>query len=62
MTLENLVDQTAIGPIQYAYDFGNDRDHGIRIERVDEAVPGMSVRGHRRRAGLLEALADAREG
>ena len=42
MTLEKLLDQTATRTIQYVYDFGDDWDHSIRIERVNEAAPGMT--------------------
>jgi len=41
-TLEKLLDQTATRTIQYVYDFGDDWDHSIRIERVNEAAPGMT--------------------
>ena len=37
MTLEKLIDQTGTRTIQYVYDFGDDWDHSIRIERVGEA-------------------------
>ena len=64
MTLEKLLDQTATRTIQYVYDFGDDWDHSIRIERVGEADKGMtyprllkatgalSARGRRRSLGL----------
>ena len=42
MTLEKLIDQTGTRTIQYIYDFGDDWDHSIRIERVNEAAPGMT--------------------
>lgn len=42
MTLGKLLDRTATRTIQYVYDFGDDWDHSIRIERVGEAVPGMT--------------------
>lgn len=42
MTLGKLLDQTATKTIQYVYDFGDDWDHSIRIERVGEAAPGMT--------------------
>lgn len=42
ITLETLLDQTATRTIQYVYDFGDDWDHSIRIERVGEATPGMT--------------------
>ena len=42
MTLEKLLDQTATRTIQYVYDFGDDWDHSIRIERVGEADKGMT--------------------
>lgn len=40
-TLEKLLDQTATRRIHYVYDFGDDWDHSIRIERVGEATPGV---------------------
>ena len=64
MTLEKLLDQTATRTIQYVYDFGDDWDHSIRIERVGEATQGvtyprllkaagaLSTGGRRRRLGL----------
>ncbi|SIT87080.1 plasmid pRiA4b ORF-3 family protein [Pontibaca methylaminivorans] len=42
MTLEKLLDQTATRTIQYIYDFGDDWDHSIRIERVNEAIQGVT--------------------
>jgi len=42
MTLEKLLDQTATGTIQYIYDFGDDWDHSIRIERVNKAIQGVT--------------------
>ena len=42
MTLEKLLDQTATRTIQYVYDFGDDWDHSIRIERVNEAAQGVT--------------------
>ncbi|WPZ23029.1 plasmid pRiA4b ORF-3 family protein [Sulfitobacter faviae] len=42
MTLEKLLDQTATRTIQYVYDFGDDWDHSIRIERVGEATQGVT--------------------
>ncbi|WP_241691205.1 plasmid pRiA4b ORF-3 family protein [Roseovarius sp. A46] len=42
MTLEKMIDQTGTRTIQYVYDFGDDWDHSIRIERVNEAAPGMT--------------------
>lgn len=42
MTLEKLIDQTGTRTIKYVYDFGDDWDHSIRIERVNEAAPGMT--------------------
>ena len=42
MTLEKLIDRTGARAIQYVYDFGDDWDHSIRIERVNEAAPGMT--------------------
>ena len=73
MTLEKLLDQTATRTIQYVYDFGDDWDHSIRIERVNEAAPGMTYPRLLKAAGacppedvggawgyeeFLEALAD----
>jgi hypothetical protein len=42
MTLEKVIDQTGTRTIQYVYDFGDDWDHSIRIERVGEAAPGAT--------------------
>ena len=42
MTLEKLLDRTGTRTIQYVYDFGDDWDHSIRIERVNEAAPGIT--------------------
>ncbi len=42
ITLEKLLDRTATRTIQYVYDFGDDWDHSIRIERVNDAVPGVT--------------------
>ena len=42
MTLEKLINQTGTRTIQYVYDFGDDWDHSIRIERVGEAAPGVT--------------------
>lgn len=42
MTLKKLLDQTATRTIQYVYDFGDDWDHSIRIERVGEATQGVT--------------------
>ncbi len=42
MTLEKLLDRTGTKTIQYVYDFGDDWDHSIRIERVNEAAPGIT--------------------
>lgn len=73
MTLEKLLDQTATRTIQYVYDFGDDWDHSIRIERVNEAATGMTYPRLLKAAGacppedvggawgyeeFLEALAD----
>ena len=73
MTLEKLIDQTGTRTIQYVYDFGDDWDHSIRIERVNEAAPGMTYPRLLKAAGacppedvggawgyeeFLEALAD----
>ncbi|TDX21902.1 plasmid pRiA4b ORF-3 family protein [Rhodovulum visakhapatnamense] len=73
MTLEKLLDQTGTRTIQYIYDFGDDWDHSIRIERVNEAAPGMTYPRLLKAAGacppedvggawgyeeFLEALAD----
>ena len=40
-TLEKLLEDTGTRTIQYVYDFGDDWDHSIRIERVNEATPGV---------------------
>ncbi|SPJ25950.1 plasmid pRiA4b ORF-3 family protein [Palleronia abyssalis] len=42
MTLEKLLNRTATRTIQYVYDFGDDWEHSIRIERVNDATPGIS--------------------
>lgn len=42
MTLEKLLGQAATRTIRYVYDFGDDWDHSIRIERVNEATPGAT--------------------
>ncbi|MBM3605972.1 MAG: plasmid pRiA4b ORF-3 family protein [Alphaproteobacteria bacterium] len=42
ITLEQLLNQTTTRTIQYVYDFGDDWDHSIRIERVNEAAAGMT--------------------
>lgn len=42
MTLAKLLDHTATRTIRYVYNFGDDWDHSIRIERVNEAAPGMT--------------------
>ena len=41
MTLEKLLQETGTRTIQYTYDFGDDWDHSIRVERVNDATPGM---------------------
>lgn len=73
LTLEKLLNQTGTRTIQYVYDFGDDWDHNIRIERVNEAMPGMTYPRLLKAAGacppedvggawgyeeFLEALAD----
>ncbi|PVA08914.1 plasmid pRiA4b ORF-3 family protein [Pelagivirga sediminicola] len=73
MTLKKLLDQTATRTIQYVYDFGDDWDHSIRIERVGEATRGVTYPRLLKAAGacppedvggawgyeeFLEALAD----
>ncbi len=40
MTLEKLLQETGTRTIQYTYDFGDDWDHSIRIEGVNDAIPG----------------------
>lgn len=40
-TLEKLLKETGARTIQYVYDFGDDWDHSIWIERVNEASPDM---------------------
>ena len=42
MTLDKLLDETGTRTVQYVYDFGDDWDHSIRIERVNEATPGVT--------------------
>ena len=37
-----MLEDTGARTIQYVYDFGDDWDHSIRIERVYEAAPGMT--------------------
>lgn len=73
MTLEKLLDRTETRTIQYVYDFGDDWDHSIRIERVGDAAPGTTYPRLLRASGacppedvggaggyeeFLEALAD----
>ena len=41
-TLQKVLEDTGVRTIQYVYDFGDDWDHSIRIERVTEATPGCS--------------------
>lgn len=72
-TLQKVIEDTGARTIQYVYDFGDDWDHSIRIERVSEAVPGANyprllkasgacppedVGGAPGYEGFLEALAD----
>lgn len=33
--------QAGVRTIQYIYDFGDDWDHSVRIERVNDATPGV---------------------
>lgn len=40
-TLQKVIENTGVKTIQYIYDFGDDWDHGIRIERVNEATPAV---------------------
>lgn len=42
MTLEKLLDQTATRTIQFFYDFGDDWDHSIRIERINKATQDVT--------------------
>ncbi len=42
MPLEKLIDRTGARRIRYIYDFGDDWDHSIRIERVGEAAMGLT--------------------
>ena len=73
MTLEKLLDRTGTRTIQYVYDFGDDWDHSIRIERVGEATQDVTYPRLLKAAGacppedvggawgyeeFLEALAD----
>jgi len=72
-TLESVLDDTGARTIHYIYDFGDDWDHVIRIERIDEATPGTTYPRLLKAAGacppedvggvwgyeeFLEALAD----
>ena len=41
-TLQKVLEDTGTRTIQYVYDFGDDWDHSIRIEKVNEAVPGVT--------------------
>lgn len=41
-TLEKVLEHTGTKMIQYVYDFGDDWDHNIRIERVGRAIPGTA--------------------
>lgn len=41
-TLQKVLEDTGARTIQYIYDFGDDWDHSIRIERVTEATPGVT--------------------
>ena len=41
-TLEKVLEDTGARTIQYVYDFGDDWDHSIRIERINEATPGIT--------------------
>jgi hypothetical protein len=40
-TLQKVIEESGVRSIQYVYDFGDDWDHSIRIERVAEATPGV---------------------
>jgi hypothetical protein len=41
-SLQKVIEDTGARTIQYVYDFGDDWDHSIRIERVSEAVLGAN--------------------
>lgn len=41
-TLQKIIEDTGARTIQYVYDFGDDWDHSIRIEKVSEATPGTN--------------------
>ena len=41
-TLQKVLEDTGARTLQYVYDFGDDWDHSIRIERVSEASPGVT--------------------
>lgn len=41
-TLQKVIEDTGARTIQYAYDFGDDWDHAIRVEKVSEANAGVS--------------------
>lgn len=40
-TLEKVLEGTGVRTVQYIYDFGDDWDHSIRVERVNDATPGV---------------------
>ncbi|WP_255524427.1 plasmid pRiA4b ORF-3 family protein [Paracoccus sp. PAR01] len=37
-----MLEDTGTRTIHYSFDFGDDWDHSIRIEKVNEAVPGVT--------------------
>ena len=40
-TLEKVLEGTGVRTVQYIYDFGDDWDHSIRVEQVNDATPGV---------------------
>lgn len=41
-TLQKVIEDSGARTIQYVYDFGDDWDHSIQIEKVSEAIPGVN--------------------
>lgn len=41
-TLEKVLEDSGARTIQYVYDFGDNWDHSIRIERINEATPSIT--------------------
>ncbi len=40
--LVDVLEDAGVGSLKYPYDFGDGWEHGIRIERITEAVPGIA--------------------